>query len=188
MLLGPDDPLPVLPRRILVNAGSGAGKTTLAVALGEQLGLPHTEIDALYHGPGWVPRTEFLDEVRALAASDEWITEWQYTEARPILLDRCDLVVWLDLPRRVTMWRASRRTLRRRLRREVLWNGNVEGPLRHVLTDPEHILRWAWSSHPRAAERIAEVLRERPELPVVRLRSDQDVARWRAGLPQERRR
>ncbi|MBO9520399.1 MAG: AAA family ATPase [Nocardioidaceae bacterium] len=186
-MLGPDDPLPALPRRILVNAGSGAGKTTLAIALGRQLGLPHTEIDALYHGPGWVPRPEFLDDVRALAATDAWITEWQYTEARPILLARCDLLVWLDTPRRVAMWRATKRTLRRRFRREVLWNGNVEGPLRHFFTDPEHILRWAWSSHPRAAERIEQVLRERPELPVVRLRGPAEVARWRARLPQGRR-
>jgi adenylate kinase family enzyme len=187
VLLGPDDPLPRLPRRILVNGGSGGGKTTLATALAAQLGLPHTEIDALYHGAGWVPRPHFLDDVAALAARERWITEWQYGEARAQLLERCDLMIWLDVPRPVAMWRVTRRTLRRRFRREVLWNGNVEGPLHHIFRDPEHIIRWAWTSHPRAAGRIDEAMRARPELAVVRLRNDLEVARWRAGLDQLRR-
>ncbi len=182
MLLGPDDPLDFRPRRILINGSSGGGKTTLAAALATDLDLPHTEIDALFHGAGWVPRAEFLDDVTRLAAEPEWVTEWQYDVARPILLPRCDLMVWLNTARPVAMWRVTRRTLRRRLRREELWNGNVEGPLHGVLTDPEHIIRWAWSSHPHAAARVEQVLRERPELPVVRLRTPDEVARWRERL------
>jgi hypothetical protein len=96
-------------------------------------------------------------------------------------------MIWLDTARPVAMWRVIRRTLRRRLRREVLWNGNVEGPLHHIFRDPEHIVRWAWTSYPRAAERIDEALRLRPELTVVRLRGNAEVARWRAGLDQVRR-
>jgi hypothetical protein len=30
---------------------------------------------------------------------------------------------------------------RRGVRREVLWNGNVEGPLHHIFRNPEHIIR-----------------------------------------------
>ena len=181
-MLGPDDPLPTRPRRVLVNGSAGSGKTTLARALAERLDLPHTELDGLFHGPGWTPRPEFLDDVRALAAGDRWVTEWQYADARPLLLDRCDLLVWLDLPRRVSMWRVTRRTLRRRWRREVLWNGNVEGPLHRVLADREHIVRWAWTSYPRAAERVAAARGERPDLSVVRLRSADEVERWLARL------
>jgi adenylate kinase family enzyme len=182
VLLGPDDPLPALPQRIVVNGTPGGGKTTMAAALAAQLDLPHVEIDALYHGAGWTPRPEFLDDIAALAAGDRWITEWQYDAARPVLLDRCDLMIWLNTARPVAMWRVTRRTLRRRFRREVLWNGNVEGPLREVFRDPEHIVRWAWTAHPRAAERVGQVLRDRPELPVVRLRTAAEFERWRANL------
>jgi adenylate kinase family enzyme len=173
VLLGPDDPLPARPRRVLINGSSGGGKTTLAIALGADLGLPHFELDALFHGAEWTRRPEFLDDVRDLAAQDSWITEWQYTDARPLLL---------DTPRPVAMWRVIRRTLRRRFRREALWNGNIEGPLSHIFTDPDHIIRWAWSSHPRAAERIADVLAGHPDLPIVRLRGRRECATWRAGL------
>lgn len=177
-MLGPDDPLPSRPQRILVNGSAGAGKSTLAALVSARLGIPHTELDGLHHGPGWVRRPEFLDDVRALATSERWITEWQYGDARPILLERCDLMVWLDVRRSVVMRRVVRRTLRRRLRREVLWNGNVEGPLHRIFRDPEHIVRWAWTSYPRAAERVGETLAQRPELPVVRLRNDQEVRCW----------
>jgi adenylate kinase family enzyme len=182
VLLGPDDALGFVPQRIVVNGGPGAGKSTVARAIATQLGLPYTEIDSLYHGPGWSPRETFVDEVRAIAAGERWVSEWQYDATRPILLDRCDLMVWLDLPRFVTTWRVTRRTLRRRLRREQLWNGNREGPLWRILTDPEHIIRWAWKVHPRAAERVGEVLRGRPRLPVVRLRNSAEIGRWLSGL------
>jgi hypothetical protein len=61
------------------------------------------------------------------------VTEWQYSLVRGILAERADLLIWLDLTRGVVMWQVVRRTLRRRLRREVLWNGNIEPPLRNDL-------------------------------------------------------
>jgi adenylate kinase family enzyme len=184
VLLGPDDALVPPTRRILVAGASGAGKSTLARGLAEVLGLPYTEIDSLYHGPGWTERASFLDDVRAVAAGERWVCEWQYDAARPILLERCDLMVWLDLPRRATVWRVVRRTLHRRLRREELWNGNREGPLWRILTDREHIIRWAWSSHQRAAERVATAAQARPALPIVRLRSAADAVHWLAGVSE----
>ena len=178
MLLGPADPVGFTPRRIVINGASGSGKSTLARALAESLDLPYTEVDALYHGPGWTRRATFLDDVRTIAARDRWVCEWQYDVARPILLDRCDLIVWLDLPRVVTTWRVARRTVGRRLRREELWNGNYEPPLRRILVDPEQIIRWAWSSHPDAGTRIAGVLAQRPDLPVVRIRTAAATSSW----------
>jgi adenylate kinase family enzyme len=182
VLLGADDALGFAPQRIVVNGGPGAGKSTVARAIAERLDLPYTEIDSLYHGPDWSPRETFVEDVRAITAGERWVSEWQYDATRPILLDRCDLMVWLDLPRLVTTRRVTRRTLRRRFRREELWNGNREGPLWRILVDPEHIIRWSWTAHPRASERTHLVLRDRPELPVVRLRSAAEIDRWLSGL------
>ena len=177
-LLGPDDPLPVRPRRVLVAGSSGSGKTTVAVRLAEVLGVPRFELDALFHGPGWVPRPTFEAEVRALAAGPSWVTEWQYAAVRAPLAARADLLVWLDLPRHRVMRQVAARTLRRRLRRTELWNGNREPPLRTILTDPEHIVRWAWNTHHRTGERVAGLRAERPELPIVRLRGRREVDDW----------
>lgn len=177
-MLTADDPLASRPQRVLVAGTSGTGKTTLAARLGLLLDLPHTEIDALFHGPGWVPRPEFLADVEALRMGERWVTEWQYRTARPLLADRADLLVWLDLPFRVTLARLVRRTVGRRLRREELWNGNREAALRTVLTDREHVIRWAVDTRHLTAERVAALAATHPDLPVVRLRSQAEVDRW----------
>ncbi|NYD56351.1 adenylate kinase family enzyme [Nocardioides marinisabuli] len=178
-----DADAPALPRRVLVAGLSGAGKTTLARRLAGVLDVPHTEIDALHHGPGWVPRPQFLDDVRALAGSEAWVTEWQYRSARPLLAARADLLVWLDQPYPLVLARLVRRTVRRRVRREVLWNGNVEGPLHHLFTDPEHVVRYQWvHRHKYRRDLVPWARREHPDLPVVRLTGDRDVERWVADL------
>jgi len=161
---------------------SGSGKTTLAARIAEITGGAHTEIDALYHGPGWTPRIEFLDDVHALVDTPSWTIEWQYRLVRPILAGRADLLVWLDLPfYRVTLPSVVRRTLRRRLRREVLWNGNLEGPLHHFFTDPEHIVRWAFRTRNKCTEQVPPLEDDHRHLVVVRLRSRRELESWLAG-------
>jgi adenylate kinase family enzyme len=179
-LLGPDEPLPIRPKRVLVAGTSGSGKTALAVRIGQLLALPHVEIDALRHGPNWTVRESFDVDVDRFSSGARWTTEWQYPSVRAMLAERADLLVWLDLPRRVVMSQVLRRTLRRRLSRQVLWNGNTEPPLYRFFTDGEHIVRWAWSTHAQHGQRIAEVRRRHPDLTVVQLRSHSDADRWLA--------
>ena len=180
-LLGPEDELPHRPRRVLVAGTSGAGKTTLAGRVAEVLDVPHVEIDALFHGPGWTPRPSFEQDVHRFSAGPGWVTEWQYDSVRALLLERADLLVWLDLPEPLVMAQVVRRTAVRRLRRQVLWNGNVEPPLRTFFTDPEHVVRWAWTSRRATAARVSALVRQRPEVPVVRLRSHGEARRWLRG-------
>ncbi len=177
-LLGPTEPLPARPQRVVVAGTSGSGKTTLAARIAAELDAPHVEIDALFHGPRWTPRPSFEQDVDRFSAGATWVTEWQYDAVRARLTERADLMVWLDLPRSRVMHQVARRTLVRRLRRQTLWNGNVEPPLRTFLTDPDHIVRWAWRTHDRTEQSVRVVLHERPGLPVVRLRSRRETDRW----------
>jgi adenylate kinase family enzyme len=180
-LLGPDDPLPRRPQRVLVAGSSGSGKTTLAGAVAVALHVPQFEMDALFHGPAWTERPSFLDDVRRLVARPAWVTEWQYAQALDLLADRADLVLWLDLRRMPVMRQLVARTVRRWWRQVPLWNGNVEPPLWTLLTDPEHVLRWAWTTHPHTAPRVGALLTRRPDLVVVRLRDRDTVTRWLTG-------
>jgi adenylate kinase family enzyme len=180
-ILPPDQPLTVRPRRVLVAGTSGSGKTTLAGRVSVVLGVPHIEIDALFHGPGWTPLETFEAEVERFSSGPAWVTEWQYDAVRDLLAARADLLVWLDLRRRSVMRQVVSRTVRRRLRRERLWNDNLEPPLWTVLTDREHIVRWAWSTHHRSAARVARLLQGRPDLPVVRVRTRDEARRWVEG-------
>ena len=180
-MLSSDDLLATKPRRILVAGVSGVGKTTLAERIAHITGSPHTEIDALFHGAAWVPRLEFLDDVHSLVEQEGWVTEWQYSAARPLLARHADLMVWLDLPFwRVTLPRLVRRTLSRRCRRTTLWNGNIEPAMWTAITDPEHVIRWAVRSRNRYQVRIEELRVTRPALTIVRLCSQADIEEWLA--------
>ncbi len=97
-MLGADDVLVPEPRRVLVAGTTGVGKTTTAGRIGRALGIRHTEIDSIYHGPDWTPRESFLEEVEAYTSEPTWVTEWQYTLARDMLAARADTLVWIDLP------------------------------------------------------------------------------------------
>jgi len=128
-----------------------------------------------------MPRDSFMLDVAAFAAQPTWVTEWQYGKARPLLLQRADLLVWLDLPRAVVMRRVVQRTAQRRLNKTVLWNGNLEPPWATFFTHRDHIVRWAWRTHHENAERVAAAVNARADLCVVRLTSQHDVDRWLAG-------
>jgi len=177
-LLRPTDPLPVSPRRFVVAGTSGAGKSTLARRIAARTGADYVEIDGLFHGEHWTPRPTFADDVEHFTRSAAWVIEWQYDDVRDLLADRADVMLWLDLPRRTVTRQVVARTLRRRLRREELWNGNTEPPLSTFLTDPEHIVRYAWNAHAATAEKVRRALGRRPELPVVRFTSRHTADRW----------
>ncbi|GGM17768.1 hypothetical protein [Micromonospora yangpuensis] len=138
------------------------------------------ELDALHHGPDWQPRPTFVADVEAFAARPRWVTEWQYTaKLGDILHRRADCVLWLDHPRHLVMRQVVGRTLTRRVRRERLWNGNIEPPLWTVFTDPEHVVRWAWRTQGGPTRRVTALLAERgAEIVVVRLRGRRQVTRW----------
>lgn len=140
-------------RRISVVGNSGSGKTTLAQVLSQHLGVPHVELDALYHGPGWTQpeADQFRHRVATTldAAADGWVCCGNYSLAlHEVVWPRADTVVVLDYPKATVMRRVVGRTVRRVLSRAELWNGNRE-PLRNLYAwDPErNIIRWAWVRH-----------------------------------------
>ena len=180
-LLRHDDALPTCPSRVTVNGTSGAGKSTLAGRIGRSLDLPYTEMDSLFHGPGWTPNPHFVDLVDEITSGPRWVCEYQYDLARPMLSRRADLVVWLDLPTPRAMWRVTRRTVTRAVTGQELWNGNREAPLREFFTDPEHVIRYAWTTRHEARKRAQALLSGGSRLPVVHLRTPREVEHWLRG-------
>lgn len=79
------------------------------------------------------------------------------------------------------MRRAEQRTVRRRLRRQELWNGNLEPALWTVFSDRDNIVRWAWSTHHKSAQRITDLQQQRPDFIIVRLPDRHAVQQWING-------
>jgi adenylate kinase family enzyme len=147
-------------RRISVVGCSGSGKTTFAAALAAALGVPHLELDSVFHQPGWqpLPREEFRAVVGEFIVGDGWVVDGNYGSVREMIWQRADTVIWLDLPRGRVMRQIIRRTLGRMARRTELWNGNREQWRNLLRLDPElSVIRWAWTRHGVYQERYGAV-------------------------------
>jgi adenylate kinase family enzyme len=173
--------------RIAITGPSGSGKTTLAAELARVAGLRHVEIDALHHGPNWESCGSEVLRERVLAATegDGWVTDSTYHRMLGnVVTERADVLVWLDLPIALVMWRLLRRTHVRYRDKTELWNGNVE-PGWH-----ETLPLLVWPALTRAFANRREFPTRYAHLPDVRrLRSDEDVrsfVEWAgsaAGVP-----
>jgi adenylate kinase family enzyme len=174
-------------RRISVVGNSGSGKTTLAVEVAKALGVPHLELDSVFHQPDWEPLDKglFRARVAEFAAGDDWVIDGNYSSVQELVWQRADTVLWIDLPRRTVMRQLVPRTLRRMSTGEELWNGNTESWRFLFSLDPhESILIWAWTQHRACARRYEAAARDpaHRHLDFIRLPSRAAAARLVAQL------
>jgi adenylate kinase family enzyme len=169
-------------QRILVIGTTGSGKTTLARAIAGRLGLPHGEQDAWNHQPGWqpAPTEQFRAQVAAFTAQSAWVMDGNYSKAQDIGWSRADTLVWLDYPAPLVFWRLLRRTVRRVVTQQELWNGNRES-LRGQFSR-ESVLPWFFRTHWKRRRETPQRIAQFPQLGVIRLRSPGEAARWLASL------
>jgi adenylate kinase family enzyme len=152
----------------------------VARRLAEGLDLPHIELDALHWGPGWVEpsKEEFRAKVEAALPESGWVVDGGYHgKIGDLVLQRADLVVWLDLPLPTILWRVTRRTLRRIRSGEELWGGSRE-TWRNALLSRNSLLVWALTTHRSRRQRYEARLRG---LNAVRLRSSRAAEAWLAS-------
>jgi adenylate kinase family enzyme len=167
--------------RIAVMGTTCSGKSTLARALAERLDVPYLELDALYWGAGWAkPETEdFRRRVEPFVSEEAWVVDGNYTSTLgDLVLRRADTVVWLDLPLPRILWRVSRRTIGRVVRRTELWSGNRE-TWRNAFFSRESLFVWAVQTHGRFRRRLpARLATDFSHIRLVRLRSPREIRRW----------
>jgi adenylate kinase family enzyme len=173
-------------QRIHVVGTSGAGKTTFAKALARRLNVPHVEIDAVFWGPNWTeaPRDVLRERLAAILSGPRWVVDGNYGSVRDLVWSLADTVVWLDYPLPVVLGRVVRRTVRRLLRREILWAGNRES-LRKTFSR-DSILVWSLTTHRRRRREYPALLGDRPDLAAVRLRSPGAARRWLESVGEAR--
>ena len=165
-------------RRVsIITSASGNGGTTFGRELAARLDVPFHELDALYHGPGWTEATaeDLRAKVAPIVATDGWVIDGSYRgKLGDLVLDRTDVVVWLDLPVRVWLPRLLRRTFGRIVRKEELWRGNRE-TLRGTFVGRDALIPWSLRHYRRRRRLYPEVL---GRFNLVRLRTSADVERF----------
>lgn len=162
-------------KRVLVIGPGGSGKSTFARRLGQILGIEVKHLDSFYWRSGWTkPSNEdWIKTVNDLISRDSWIIDGNFGGTLPLRVERCDTVIFLDMPRLLCLWRITKRriTYRKRSRPDM-----AEGC--HEKLDLEFI-RWVWNYPNRSRPRVIKLLNEnKAAKTIVWLRSKDDVERF----------
>ena len=169
-------------RRVAIIGPAGAGKTTLALELGQILGVDVVQLNKLLWQPGWIkyPRRGVRSDPTRGARGDAWITDSIAPRALRKRLEAADTLCFLFLPLRLCAFRALRRRSRTR------GGGGVEGsnPRSGLLRGSRdraarRYLRYARTYRTETRPHILRELdRLRPGRRVIVLRSPRDVRQF----------
>jgi adenylate kinase family enzyme len=156
----------------------------VARRLAARYNLQHVELDALHWGPGWAEPSaeEFRAKVEAALPESGWVADGGYHgKIGDLVLERADLVVWLDLPFPTVFRRLFLRTARRIRAREELWGGNRE-TWRGGLFSRDSLLMWAATTHRSRRKRYEARL---GRFNTVRLRAPREIRAWLASAIEQ---
>jgi adenylate kinase family enzyme len=172
-------------KRVAVVGVTGVGKTMFAAALSERLGVPHIELDALYWQPNWTPtdRDDFRARIASEVTRDGWVIDGNYGATRALVWSSADTLIWLNYPLLLIFDRLLRRTLRRGLRREMLWGTNQERLLSQFFS-PRSLFVWALQTYPRYRREYPRAIGQ-PEyahLRVIEFSSPRQATDWLSAV------
>ncbi|PSR20183.1 MAG: AAA family ATPase [Sulfobacillus acidophilus] len=141
--------------RIAIIGSPGSGKSTLARQLGAITGCEVVHLDRVFWKPGWVEtsRTQFVLAQQRLVEKDAWIIDGNYGSTIEIRMRAADTIIWLDVPRRICLWRALVRTIRNR--GQVRTDMAPGCPERIDLQFMQYIWRFPERERPRLVQLLA---------------------------------
>ena len=128
--------------RINVVGTSGSGKSTFSKRVAEKLKAPYIQLDELYWKPHWQQSSdeEFFAKLEKALLPDRWILDGNYKRATAIKWQQTQIVVFLDLPFHIVLYRIIKRSLLRGIKKQELWHGNTETLCKHLFTRDSMIL------------------------------------------------
>ena len=160
--------------RVLVIGCSGAGKSTISLKIAEHFNLEYLSLDRdVIWLPEWTMRKrgDQREILKKLVSRKRWVMDGTSPETFDIRVPRADLVIWLRVPRRVSLMGLARRVLKN------------YGSVRNAMADgcPERLpdrefLTYIWTFEQKMTPRIIDALNQHgPDVPVVTPRSRKEA-------------
>ncbi len=165
-------------KKVIVIGSGGAGKSTFSRRLGKKLGLPVVHLDKLFWRPNWTrtPEDEWIEIVRSELKKDEWVMDGNFGGTREMRMRACDSVIFLDMPRRLCIYRILKRTL---LYHKDTRPDMAEGCSERF--DPEFI-RWVWNYPSRSRSRLLAELEGFRDKRIIVLKTRREADIFLSGL------
>jgi adenylate kinase family enzyme len=166
-------------KRVLVIGSSGAGKSTFSRKLGEKTNLPIIHLDRLFWSPNWIetPKDEWRAKVEKALAGDSWIIDGNYSATLAQRLERCDTVIFLDMPRAVCVYRI--------LKRVVVNYGGVRPDMAEGCGEKFdwQFVKLVWNYPNRSKPKVERILAEHERAKTIyRLKSKKEIEKFLSEL------
>lgn len=96
--------------RITIIGNCGSGKSTLAHSISKKLNIPHIHLDRFWFEAGGHKLQKFdsedakrvrvymYDKVKELIAKDSWVSDGWYSRVQPIIAEKANHIVFLNIP------------------------------------------------------------------------------------------
>lgn len=142
--------------RVIVIGCSGSGKSTLSQKLHRILQLPIIHLDRYYWQANWQATEQgaWDQKVTEFALTDRWIIDGNYSRTLDIRIGRADVIVFLDMPRWLCMYRI--------VKRRIQYHGRTRPDLNKDCPEKLDIgfLKWVWDYRKRNRVKTLEKLKQ----------------------------
>lgn len=161
-------------KKIIVIGSGGSGKSTFSRRLGERTSIEVIHLDREYWRPNWekTPVDEWEARVATILGRDSWIMDGNFGGTREMRMQAADTIIFLDIPRRVCLYRILKRTIQYygRSRPDMAEGCDERFDLEFLL--------WLWNYPNRTRSRVIEASEKFPDKRFVRLRTTSEVEKF----------
>lgn len=143
------------PQRFYIMGGGGTGKSSLALAISRITKIPVIHLDFYYWKQGWVtPSARKLIRLKTqLQQQNHWIVEGAKLDLLDDVSAQADIIIFLDFPPVVCVWRAIKRALYTLINPKLAKVSGCPVKIHHL-----NSFRWIWNYHRYNLMRINKIL------------------------------
>jgi len=179
-------------KNFVIIGTSCSGKTTTGKSISEKLSIKLIDLDQYNWLPGWKmrPNEELREIIKKEVKKPGWVVCGNYLRLQDITWPKADVIIWLDYPLRICLWRCLKRTIRGIITKEPTCNGNYE-TIRNTFFSTNSIFYWLFRSHFRI-HRKHEVFKRLKQgdpiyknITLMRFKSQKETDAWFKNLIAE---